>query len=139
MDSSSLKVVVRPAEFSDEAFIMASWLNGNRYGNTYFEDIEPNMYFKAYAERIKKIFQTPNIQIDIACLESDPGTILGYMVWHDSVIHWAFVKSDYRNQKIARALFGTKRFMCSTGTSRIGRSLMKKYGIHFNPFIGENK
>lgn len=131
------KIVIRTADIGDAPLVMATWLNGNRYGNSYFEDIVAHDYFRVYGKHIKKILTMPETRIDIACLESDPNMIIGYIVYTNESIHWMFTKKDYRKQGIAKMLYGQKKIAIATSKTKIGQSLIKKLGLKFNPFIGE--
>lgn len=138
MDSPKIKnvtVVVRPADINDQGFIMASWLNGMRYGNWQFEQIPKEYYFTGYAEHIRKIFEIPGTKIDVAVLSDDPNTIVGYHVYTGKASHWIFVKKDYRGHGIGRLLFNRTHITVATGTTKIGKALIKKIGLKFNPFM----
>lgn len=135
MESSDLaRVIVREVELPDKAFVMGSWLQGQRYGNAHFEWVDQALFFKGYGDYIHMVFNLPNTRIEVACLEGDHNTICGYIVYGGPVLHWIFTKRDYRNQGIAKLMCRGKDFRSVSSLTRTGRHLIKKYGLVFDPF-----
>lgn len=135
LDAKDVTIVLRTADLNDQGFVMATWLNGMRYGNWQFEQIPKDYYFKGYAEHIKKILMMPNTKIVVAVLQHDPRIIIGYMVHTGAAAHFIYVKNDFRHHGIGRLMFNTVHITTCTSTTKIGKSLIKKIGLQFNPFM----
>ncbi len=135
--SSLMKL--RPGAESDEPFIYATWLNGLRHGNETFGFIDQDIYFENYHKVIEKILVMPNTRIQVACLFDDPDVILGYSVSHsDHLLHYVFVKKQWRKIGIADALMPPKLNVV-THITDVAKSLLihnQKFNhVIFNPFL----
>ncbi len=69
----------------------------------------------------------------VACLKSDPDVILGYSVSEPGVLHWVFVKPDWRRIGIANDLI-PKGIHTVTGFTRVGDIIRRHKNLKFNPF-----
>jgi GNAT superfamily N-acetyltransferase len=126
-------VSVRNVDPDDCPFIYATWLRGLRHGNDFFNDIDQTAYFEEYHKVIAGILLRPNTIISVACLKDDPGIILGYSVRSSQALHWVFVKKAWRGIGIAKSLVPSE-INTVTHLTRVGRSLLKKKALKFNPF-----
>lgn len=133
MDCENVKIVIRPAELNDKSFIMATWLRGNYYGNPFFNFMPPDLYYKLYAILITDILFSDETRIDIACGENAPEWIVGFIVYTGPILHWAYVKVDYRNRGIANMLCKEKGITTSSSTTKSGQAIIRKKGLIFNP------
>lgn len=131
------RVIVREVQEADNNFIMATWLKGLYFGNSWFREIPQDIYFRNYHAVIEKIVSRPKVRIKVACLELMPDAVLGYCVYEGPIIHWIFVKSSYREVGIAKMIVPDGITQCSHIT-HIGRSLKRKKDIIFNPFFEES-
>lgn len=119
---------------TDKAFIMATWLRGLYYGDSWFSIVPKSIFMNSYKVFLAALL--PKSKIRIACLIEDKNEILGYSVTSidTTILHWIFVKSLYRNQGIARSL--TPKYVDSVShLTELGKDLMKKLpDCVFNPF-----
>ena len=101
-------VSFRPAAETDHSFIFATWLRGLYYGNAFFRQIDKEEFFPVYSRTIQNLIFKPTAEIKIACLKDEPDTILGYSLYEElpplSILHWVFVKPEWRKVGIAQAL-----------------------------------
>lgn len=119
---------------ADTNFILATWLKGLRYGNSYFKSIESKAYFFNYEKLIKSLLETPKTIIKIACLKDDPGVILGYSVSEPGRLHFVFVKKAWRTIGIGKSLVSQDLKVISHITD-MGRNILQKYPeVTLNPF-----
>lgn len=119
---------------SDFNFVMATFLRGLYYGDSWFSLI-PKDIFMAYYKQVVEALINKHV-VYIACLKEDQDVILGYsMVSKDeTTLHWVFVKLAWRKQGIARSLVPST-ISCVTHLTDLGRSLMSKINnCVFNPF-----
>jgi GNAT superfamily N-acetyltransferase len=125
---------IRDYKPEDKAFIMATWLRGLYYGDSWFSEIPKDIFMNNY-KLILEALLLKNI-VKVACLCEDRDVIVGYSVLsHDfTTIHWVFVKSAWRKQGIGRQLV-PKYPSNVTHLTTLGKSLMKKLeNCIFNPF-----
>ena len=119
---------------ADINFIMATWLRGLRYGNDWFELIESEAYYANYHKVIESLLAKPGVKVQVSCLKDDPEIILGYSVVEGPKLHWLFVKKPWRMIGIAKSIVPVD-VSIATHVTVIGRSLMQKRKMVFNPFL----
>lgn len=127
---------VRNFKLEDRNFILATFLRGVYYGNSWFSLIPKDIFMNNYKMVAEAILNNNRVVIKVACLQEDPDVILGYSIlYSDSpVIHWVYVKEKWRKKGIARALT-PKNPTAVTHLSALGQSLMNKFeNLIFNPF-----
>ncbi len=96
---------IREAIPSDIPFIYNSWLKSFRFGNLDSRTMRTSVFYENYREVVDNILEQS--QVVVACLPDEPSVILGYMVFHKSIIHYMFVKESFRRLGIATTLFKT--------------------------------
>lgn len=133
---------VRDYVESDKAFIMATFLRGLYYGDSWFSLIPKDVFMFNYKSIIESLLQYPGTQVRVACLKEDPDVLLGYSLSRGSIVHWVYVKSSktkegltWRRNGIARRLLPDS-VSDVTHLTALGRSLMHKLpDCVFNPFL----
>lgn len=126
-------VMVRDGAPSDFPFIMSTWLKGLRFGNSWFSFIPSGIYYKFYSKVIETLLYQERTKVKIACLKDDPDVILGYSVFSDTSIHWAFVKKAWRKIGIANSIV-PNGVATVTHLTDVGKAICKNKGFTFNPF-----
>lgn len=127
---------VRDFKPEDKKFIMATFLRGLYYGDSWFSQIPSSIFMENYKQVVEALLFSPNTIVKVACLKEDPDVILGYSILgHNySTIHWVFVKAAWRKAGVARSLTPS-RPETITHLTALGRSLMNKFeNVTFNPF-----
>lgn len=121
---------------SDRSFILATWLRGLYYGDSWFSLIPKATFMEAYHNILERILINPGITIKIACLKEDSDVILGYSVYHKVpkglALDWVFVKSAFRNIGVA-SMLTPDNVVCCTHLTKVGKSIKPK-NWEFNPF-----
>lgn len=125
-----MKLVIRKAEKTDEAFIYSTWLRGLYYGNPWFREIDQETFFSKYHGVIENVLSKASV--DVACLEEDPDTVLGYVVYRGPILDWVFVKKSFRKFGIARKL-APKNITTVSHLTKIGKAA-KSDEWKFDPF-----
>ncbi len=134
-----IQIVIRDAAPMDRNFIFSTWLKGQRFNSFYYSEIPQDLYFREYSKIIDRILGLPDVEVRVAFDEANPGWIVGFAVTQGDAIHWIYVRGgEYRLKGIARFLVKDRPLKSARSTSRIGRAIMAKHGIVFNPF-GETK
>lgn len=128
---------IRDGKESDKNFVLATFLRGLYYGDSWFSIIPKNIFMDHYKRLANALVNHPQIIIKVACLKEDPDVILGYSILSSdlSTIHWVFVKSAWRNNGIARSLVPQQPNNV-THLSALGKILLPKFkNVVFNPFL----
>ena len=122
---------------ADKNFVMATFLRGVYYGDTWFSLIPKNIFMNAYKKFAEAIVNNPKTIIKVACLQDDPDVMVGYSILSSdfSAITWVFVKAAWRKQGIARQLL-PQLPTTVTHLTPLGKSLLPKFKtqVIFNPF-----
>lgn len=124
----------RMANEKDRPFIMATWLKGLKFGNSWYRLIDDKIYFKVYHDVIERIITKPGVVVRVACLKEDPDVILGYSVWEADKLHWVQIKKAWRKVGIAKSLV-PPTITTVTHLTDVGKSIFLVKRLIFNPFI----
>jgi hypothetical protein len=127
---------IRDMQSDDKNFIMATFLRGLYYGDSWFSLIPKQIFMDNYKKFIENLLLSPKVTVKIACLKEDSSVIIGYSVLSSDfqTIHWTYVKSVWRERGIARSLL-PKHPTTVTHLSKIGLFLLPKFpNAVFNPF-----
>lgn len=103
-----MQIQVREFLQPDADFIYSSWLNSYKNDSSFARKIARSVFFKWHKKIVELILNRPTTKVMIACFEETPEVILGYLVYERQtdlpVVHFAYVKKDYRQQGIANTL-----------------------------------
>lgn len=129
---------VREGTKDDVNFVLATFLRGLYYGDSWFSFIPKDVFMDNYKNVAAAILKNPDNIVRVACLKDDPSVILGYslMTADYQTVHWVFVKKAWRDRGIATALTPRHPVYVSHLTG-LGKKLLPKLnGAVFNPFAG---
>lgn len=127
---------IRDAKPEDFNFILATFLRGLYYGDSWFSLIPKQIFMANYKKVAEALVLSPKTTVKIACLKEDENVILGYSILSNDymTIHWVFVKSAWRHKGIAKSLV-PKYPTSVTHLTTLGKQLLTKFdNISFNPF-----
>lgn len=127
------KIITRPFVPSDTAFIISTWLSGQYHGSPYWSQMPKETFYTEYTELINSILHNPNTIVNIATLDDDPNTLLGFSVFSGTTLHWIYTKKDYRSNGIMNLLM-PKNVTTVSSTTLPGASITRKKKLVFNPF-----
>lgn len=125
---------IRDATAEDSNFILATFLRGLYYGDSWFSLIPKDIFMVHYKAVAEALINKATIKV--ACLKEDPNVILGYSVMSADyqTVHWCYVKSAWRHKGIARSLL-PKYPTAVSHLTKLGLSLLNKLNNPvFNPF-----
>lgn len=128
---------VRDMVNEDKNFILATFLRGLYYGDSWFSTISKDVFMENYKPVAEQLITSSKYAVKIACLREDPSVILGYSIVSADYqgIVWVYVKSAWRTKGIARRL--TPQWPAYvTHLTALGKSLINKFETKpvFNPF-----
>lgn len=135
MDKNDLIALRLYNESTDKNFILATWLRGLYYGDTWFKEIPKNIFMTKYHTVLENLLRSPDTVITVCCLKEDQDVILGYSVssLNRPILHWVFVKAAWRNIKIGKSLVSSEA-KTVTHLTKVGLAIAKKKGLIFDPF-----
>lgn len=125
---------IRPAVLEDKNLILATFLRGLYYGDSWFSLIPKDIFMSNYKRLIEAILLKGNV--NIACLQDDPSVIIGYSILSSDyqAITWVYVKQAWRNKGIATNLI-PKNPTAVTHLTKVGKLLLPKLkDCVFDPF-----
>lgn len=127
-------VNIRPGKIEDKNFILATWLRGLYYGNSWFKEIDKDSFMRHYHDILMAILTKPATVVAVVSLKDDENVILGYSVssFDESTLHWVFVKDNWRRVGLGRALVPDNATI-TTHMTAIGKKL-KPPSMKFNPW-----
>jgi hypothetical protein len=126
---------IRDGNQDDKNFILATFLRGLYYGDSWFSLIPKDVFMDNYKHLADQIVS--NSIVKVACLKEDKDVILGYSLLGKDLqsINWVYVKSAWRLKGIGKSLVPLNPVSASH-LSKLGLTLMNKYfkQTTFNPF-----
>jgi len=130
--------ITRAVVPGDVNFIMATFLRGLYYGDSWFREIPKDIFMENYHAILERILSNPRTIIAVACLKEDQDVILGYSVYCNTFtgvnLHWVFVKNAWRGIGIGKSLVPSSTNVV-THLTKSGLGIIKKHKeIVFNPF-----
>lgn len=139
MDKKDL-VAVRAMNANDHNFILATFLRGFYYGDSWAREINKDVFMSQYHKVVETLIASPNNIVQVACLKEDPEVILGYSILGANTtgvtVHWVFVKSAWRGIGLAKSLIPLERVNTTTHLTKVGLSILRKHPeITYNPFL----
>jgi hypothetical protein len=132
MDSNL--VLLRPYRLTDEAFVYKTFLEGLRYGNETFRQMDKIQFYENYRKVLNSLIQKKETQIKIAALKEDPDVILGYAITRPEIVDWIFVKKSWRRLGIAKDLIGDMHMTTVSHITLAGNAIRTKLGLKYDPF-----
>jgi hypothetical protein len=98
--------IIRNVSQDDLPFIFSTWLRSFRYSSTFANEISKEVYYEFHTKVIDRILsRIPTIYI--ACDKTSPDTIFGYILGEGEVLHFIYVKKDFRKLGIGSTLLDT--------------------------------
>lgn len=129
---------IRDYRGDDKSFVLATFLRGLYYGDSWFKLIPKQIFMQNYKIIAEKILSSLKVRIRVACLPDEPDVILGYSILSadETLVHWVYVKSAWRLKGIGKSLMPDSP-EATTHLSELGNRLLEeKYKeMIFNPFL----
>ena len=132
---------LRPLVEEDRSFIFSSWLKSYRFSH-FGEKITNTIYFEEHHKIVERLLD--NSKVLIACNESDPSQLYGYIVVEEEggilVVHFLYVKHTFRNVGIGKTLLdavghSTDKASVYTHHTRMADKLSSKYNFVYHPYL----
>lgn len=132
---------IRSGKETDKNFVMATFLRGLYYGDSWFSTIPKSIFMDNYKKIVEHLVN--NGILIVACLKDEPDVIIGYSLLSQDLktVHWVYVKNSkleegvtWRGKGIARSLL-PKEVTYVSHLSALGKKLLSKFPTaSFNPF-----
>jgi GNAT superfamily N-acetyltransferase len=105
-------IEVRPYRKAEDLnFVYSSWLRSYKHSSYWAKRIRHNVFFAGHQAMLNYLFAKPTFQCAVACSPEDPTQIFGYLAYEKAtegaqpIVHFVFVKDDFRKMGVARKLF----------------------------------
>jgi hypothetical protein len=128
---------IREAKDSDKNLVLATFLKGLYYGESFFSRVPKDIFMSCYSRVAQALVNNENTKILVACLPEDPDVVLGYSMTSrdDKTVYFCFTKAAWRKRGIAKSLL-PKDPKYVAHLTKVGDSLMYKFpNAKFNPFF----
>ncbi len=94
-----MTTAVREARESDMPFIVSSWRQSYE-GSPAVRGADRDHYFAELARAIRKL--TSAGEVRVACDAQDDDTLLGFVAFKGTELHYAYVRKDFRGNGLMR-------------------------------------
>lgn len=102
-------IEVRAAEKDDKNFVIHSWLRSLRSFEPFYRTMTGETFFREHTKRVENALDRGYCLV--VCPRDHPKIIAGYIVWEtridDTIIHYVYIKEQYRKMGIASLLMDT--------------------------------
>lgn len=125
---------IRDIKPEDINFVLATFLRGLYYGDSWFSKIPKQVFMDNYKNVAESLVHKATVKV--ACLKDDPDVIIGYSILSNDyqTIHYVYVKAAWRKQGIARSIL-PQYPTTVTHLTTLGNQLITKFkDVIFNPF-----
>lgn len=128
---------IRDANENDKNFILATFLRGIYYGETFFSEVPKTLFMERYKLVAQALVNDRNTTIKVACLPDDQDVVLGYSIMSGVTVNFVFVKAAWRQKGIAKSLLpDNPTYVVPQHITKIGQSLLYKLpNVLYNPFF----
>jgi len=107
--NEAIPVKLRPAGENDRNFIFSKWLKNYKFSSRFAKRIKNDVFYKWHQLILENILARPSCSIVIAHPTDDPDVNLGFICFETiedlKVIHYVFVKPEFRNFGLGRTLY----------------------------------
>lgn len=100
-----MEIEIREYLPEDKNFVYSTFLRGLYYGNALYNKIDKPAFFENYTQVLSNMLLNPSNRLLVACEGDDPALVLGWLLASSQgALHFVYVKSAFRNHKIASEL-----------------------------------
>jgi GNAT superfamily N-acetyltransferase len=103
-----IEVNIRKFKITDLNFILSKWLKNYKFSSRFTKKINSDIFYKWHDLIIKNIINKDNATVLIANPLDEPDVNLGFICFESGeskVIHYIFVKPEFRNFGIGKRLY----------------------------------
>jgi len=104
-----IEISIREFYPNDFNFVISKWLKNYKFSSRFTKKIKADIYYKWHHLLIENIMNRASTVILIANPNDEPDVNLGFICFEnigtDKVIHYLFIKPEFRNFGIAKRLY----------------------------------
>ena len=103
-----IEISIREFNTTDLNFILSKWLKNYKFSSRFTKKIKSDVYYKWHQLLIENIMGRGTSTILIANPIDEPGVNLGFICYEttpEKIIHYIFVKPEFRNFGIGRRMY----------------------------------
>jgi GNAT superfamily N-acetyltransferase len=128
---------IRVMKESDLSFIFNSWLKSFFHSSSFAKDIDKDIYYKYHKLVIERILsRLPTVYV--ACDSTHLETVFGYILGEGEVLHFLYVKKDFRKLGIGTSLlevYGVPEYISHLTKDAKKLSDKHKPKMRYNPYV----
>jgi hypothetical protein len=107
--NEAIPVKLRLANLTDKNFIFSKWLKNYKFSSRFAKRIKNDVFYKWHQLILENIMARPSCSVVIAHPIDDPDVNLGFICYENQndtkIIHYVFVKPEFRNFGLGRTLY----------------------------------
>lgn len=107
--NNGIPVKLRQANENDKNFIFSKWLKNYKFSSRFAKRIKNDVFYKWHQLILENILRRPNTHVIIAHPTDEPDVNLAFICYEvvddTKVIHYVFVKPEFRNFGLGRTLY----------------------------------
>lgn len=135
--ASGQAVSVVQGDERHHAFVYATWLNAFRKLSDFAKPISSEVYFPAQHDRIERLLKRCRLEVAVP-YGAQASTIVGYSLTDGAILHWLYVKGNWRRMSIGTALLKGKSLQQFTHwTYDFDHMARRVPGLKYNPYAAE--
>lgn len=129
---------IRPPTEEDLPFILSTWLKSYKLRNWLGIDRKNPIFPGGIKHVIQSLLLQKETEVCVACHQSNPKQIFGYLVYSKRAIHYAYVKEAFRQFGIARSLYefaGSPKYFTMLTPMAKPVCINHRTQLKYNPFL----
>lgn len=121
MNSKKMGYQIRPAKSTDINRIYSDWLRSYRQNSTSMKELPEKVFFDEHRRVINGILKTGTVLVLADC--ADDYVVAGFICFESDVLHYIYVKKDFRKLGLASELMEAANF-------KRGRELLTSHSVY---------
>lgn len=139
---SEFEIKYRDMASEDQSFVFSAWLRSVRNESPAYSMVTDRLFFKEHHDVVERLFSASPVVV--ACLADDPSVLIGFACGDHTkhVVHYFYVKSDFRRMGIATAMLKVLRVdiknpeaQTTHWTRFCSKARHKILGLAYNPYL----
>lgn len=131
---------IRDATETDLPFIYSTWLKSYRYDSLIGKGCRNTIFYSHYTKIIDHILTGSEVKVIMAAHLEDPKVTFGYLVYEPHIVHYVFVKEEFRKHGIAKCLYSSigglqSHYIFTHKTFSVMPITKAHNELIFNPFL----
>lgn len=130
------RFATRAGRQEDMAFIFATWLQCYKHSSSFARHIPKKVYFEQHHAIVERLLA--RCEVLVCTLADSDSTIVGYVVRGPGILHFVYVKKDFRRMGVASGLLvdvDPNAMVFTHWTEGFDLILRKWPHMQYNPYL----